>query len=447
MMPNTCLSRIDPRDRLILVDFLMVNVLAIATWSTDALSVRHIAKRIEDRYTTAADFAKELAAAMSVPATPAITGDQTAGTASPPASAGTYQPANVHVAVQLGSPQAVAGSVREPRYDPTKYLRALLDATQYIDIRGLQVGAGKAYRFPIEDMFITLTSIVEAVATRAGPAAASKRDTTEGIDYKRQKWLHEALVHRRVVIVGDPGSGKTTFSRRVASSLCQVLLGQNREAANDRLGISDQPFPLFIRLAELVEHISLSRRRQGSSLPTTAESPAWFPHFLAASSTESNQGLDDDFFRSKLDSGDAILLLDGLDEAPSRAARITLSRLIENAARVYDRCRVVVTSRPGSIHRRDHAHGLRSCVHRAACKSADSAGSRAKPIGSKAIPAQLRTSVLRSFNDAINCGTAAVAFTPIWLMAQASSARTVLSEFVRLAVCRWTLIEWSNASD
>jgi hypothetical protein len=45
-----------------------------------------------------------------------------------------------------------------PRSDPTKYLRDVLDKSAWIDIRGLQVGTERANRFPIEDLYISLTT-------------------------------------------------------------------------------------------------------------------------------------------------------------------------------------------------------------------------------------------------------------------------------------------------
>ncbi len=45
-----------------------------------------------------------------------------------------------------------------PPADPTHYLRDLLEKTSHIDIRGLQVGTGRANRFPIEQLFISLTT-------------------------------------------------------------------------------------------------------------------------------------------------------------------------------------------------------------------------------------------------------------------------------------------------
>lgn len=42
--------------------------------------------------------------------------------------------------------------------DPARYLDALRLRTAYIDIRGLQIGTGKAHRFPIEELYIPLST-------------------------------------------------------------------------------------------------------------------------------------------------------------------------------------------------------------------------------------------------------------------------------------------------
>ena len=46
----------------------------------------------------------------------------------------------------------------EQPVDPAPYLQALRDRTSHIDIRGLQVGSGRAPRFPIEELYIPLTT-------------------------------------------------------------------------------------------------------------------------------------------------------------------------------------------------------------------------------------------------------------------------------------------------
>ncbi|MFL6464928.1 MAG: SUMF1/EgtB/PvdO family nonheme iron enzyme [Bryobacteraceae bacterium] len=130
------------------------------------------------------------------------------------------------------------------------------------------------------------------------------------------------------MIVGDPGSGKTTFLRRLAHRLSQ----------------SASPFPIYIRIAELTEHIQ--NCRTGPGRPTTAESPAWIPHFLQARNQEMRWGLGENFFEKKLDEGSCHLMLDGLDEAPSATERARMARLFENATQAYPKCRFVVTTRP-----------------------------------------------------------------------------------------------------
>jgi formylglycine-generating enzyme required for sulfatase activity len=203
--------------------------------------------------------------------------------------------------------------------DPTQYLHWLQEQTAWIDIRGLQVGSGKAHRFPIGDLYIPLKMT-------GGDAGHSGE---------------EALRHRRLVITGDPGSGKTTFLRRIAYELC-------RDASRQPLPLPSNGFPLFIRIAELEEHIRncLSSRENGA--PTTKESPSWIVHFLERRSRELKWNLAAEFFGTKLGEQSTLVLLDGLDESAMRTERESIARLLENATQAYSSCRFVITTRPGS---------------------------------------------------------------------------------------------------
>jgi formylglycine-generating enzyme required for sulfatase activity len=234
--------------------------------------------------------------------------------------------------------------------DPSAYLRDLLTKTSYIDIRGLQVGQERAHRFPIEALFISVTTTQTAAYSKGQSKRRGSKRSKPGrggdplLSERQTMPLHEALCNECLVVVGDPGAGKTTFVRRVAHTLSQTELGVVPEAASTRLGISERTFPILVRLNELNEHIL--RHRNGSFAPTGDASPAWLPHYLAAVSSDSGWGLDGDFFRGQLEGGLCTVLLDGLDEAPDRIARERLARLIENAAATYGNCRLVVTSRP-----------------------------------------------------------------------------------------------------
>ncbi|MCP5109425.1 MAG: NACHT domain-containing protein, partial [bacterium] len=141
--------------------------------------------------------------------------------------------------------------------------------------------------------------------------------------------LDEALRHRTLVIVGDPGSGKTTFLRHIAFGLCRA---------------ENPPFPLLIRAADLAQYIE----RHTAAHPERHAAPSWFVHFLANRSEAMDWGLDEDFFRRKMKDGPCLVLLDGLDEAPGRVTREATSRVIVQAARTYPDCKFVVTSRPGA---------------------------------------------------------------------------------------------------
>lgn len=91
------------------------------------------------------------------------------------------------------------------------------------------MGSGKAHRFPIDELYIPLTT------------AASER---------RAVRLEEALQNRRLVIVGDLGSGKTTFLRRIAFELCRKHFGL---AAANALTLPFTGFPILIRIDDLEE--------------------------------------------------------------------------------------------------------------------------------------------------------------------------------------------------
>ncbi len=112
--------------------------------------------------------------------------------------------------------------------DPTRYLENLRDQTSHIEIRGLKVGSGQAMRFPIEELYIPLTTTMTRTMTdtltgdRPGGRVAPK-DIAGGLE----AWgieprgfgridLDDALKDRLLVVVGDPGSGRspsTTGSR------------------------------------------------------------------------------------------------------------------------------------------------------------------------------------------------------------------------------------------
>jgi formylglycine-generating enzyme required for sulfatase activity len=240
--------------------------------------------------------------------------------------------------------------------DPRPYLESIRQQTSTIDVRGLGAGAGaKAYTFPIQDLYIPLTTNADERALSPQPSDAQRG---RGID------LHRLLAHRRLVIIGDPGSGKTTFLRRMAYAFSDALLkGEEVSWPGDPAPPSNllakisllftqtfqknvRPFPILIRVAELADHIRNCRIRPGDGAPTTEGSPDWIPHFLNMRAGVMNWALDNKFFARKLQEDATAVLLDGLDEAQDRLEREQMARLVENSTQAFPRCRFVVTTRP-----------------------------------------------------------------------------------------------------
>ncbi len=215
------------------------------------------------------------------------------------------------------------------------YLRALRNECAYIEIRGLQVSQQKAHRFRIDELYTPLTTVL---------APERKKDSPEK---QEPVPLQQALRSPKVILVGDPGAGKSTFLRRIVFAVCETLLGSNPAAADEMLGTGERPFPLLIPAASLSNYIDTAPNDHRRAWPPDAHSPEWLLRYLEWKSNESGWGLPGSFFFGKLCEG-CLLLVDGLDEAPDRQHRDNLAKLLERAGGVYSRCRIVAATRPSA---------------------------------------------------------------------------------------------------
>jgi|GEM_PF-768274 len=204
------------------------------------------------------------------------------------------------------------GSAPVSIIDFTAYLKYLRQETMSIDIRGLVTGKGKIHQFPIDELYIPLRTRYSVRESREMLKARLDEDVL----------LQEALQERRLFIKGDPGSGKTTFLRLIAYTLCQGRLG---EATKSRLSFAEPvPLPLLIRVGALSRYISQITDRPGFTCPAEKDSPKWLLHYLDSLSEEFRWKLTKESFSKELEEGHCMILLDGLDEAPSRQVRVYL---------------------------------------------------------------------------------------------------------------------------
>lgn len=242
-----------------------------------------------------------------------------------------------------------APAAKPATLDVRAYLRTLLPTVEKLEIVGIASQAGRsrdALICPIEQLYTPLTSRTADRPREAKPRA----------QHSDRVLLSKILPkHPRLLIVGQPGSGKTTFARLVACMLARDILGPARMPVwrQEYLGLSARkpaPIPGLVRMGTMVGLF------EKHSSPGRLDDRTWLLDLLAAQSCPQRShmaGSNDPDHRAHCDAwddllraGTVLLLLDGLDEVADPGLRARVLRVFQSACREWPETAIVVTSRP-----------------------------------------------------------------------------------------------------
>jgi hypothetical protein len=201
-----------------------------------------------------------------------------------------------------------------------KYFRYLENELGEIQFEGLPTDRDAcSIRVKLENIFIPL-HLNRVSAEHKGES---------NVDENIREGIGDILSKKtRLAILAKPGGGKSTLIKRIAIS---YAFPGRRKQINDNLPDKSW-FPIFLRCRELGEKVTLSITDIINSIPSRAEIPAYANEFSSLVS-------------QSLQNGNALILIDGLDEIAEDRNRIAFVNQLRTFLATYPTINIIVTSR------------------------------------------------------------------------------------------------------
>ena len=160
-----------------------------------------------------------------------------------------------------------------------RYLQHLISQNRYLQLQGIRSG-GKLVNIELDRIYVTLratrqhaqrqeidwlseeAALAPGERQRAGARSAAGGTPGEEARETEQISVNQALAkHRRLVVLGDPGCGKTTLLRYLTLLYARDLAEGTRQVA-DRLALAeDDVLPIFLPLRQIGCYLAEHRPR------------------------------------------------------------------------------------------------------------------------------------------------------------------------------------------
>ncbi len=216
------------------------------------------------------------------------------------------------------------------------YRMMLIKTLQHLPLKGLHRDesdpSGKQERLELDRVYIELDTKTQVKLSEAQKKKLKKQDEKN----RPLSALEAAADNRRLIILGDPGSGKSTFVNHLA--LCLATYYTDVSLADQLIGWPGDeadiiPIPVILR--DFASQIPCSKKAEVGHL--------W--EFIKERMKSQNLDFAEAALENALNRGKAIVLLDGLDEIPMQEKRTFVRDAVTAFARRYEKSRFIVTCR------------------------------------------------------------------------------------------------------
>ena len=227
------------------------------------------------------------------------------------------------------------------------YRQMVMKTASSLPLRGVDVGASDPSQaqkaIGLANVYVDLDA-TQQVKLTAAQKAKRENEPAGGMDREETRplpVLEAAINNRHLVLLGDPGGGKSTFVNFVAHCLAAQVIEPDKGWLQQLNGWPQEEaeiLPVVVFLRDLA-------RSYADRLPAKAE-PHHLLDFIKERLEAQNLGFVARPLGKALDAGQVIVLLDGLDEVPTPPQRI----FVRDAATLafmarYVKCRFLVTCR------------------------------------------------------------------------------------------------------